>query len=323
MMRGFVTGGSGFIGTNLVQRLFDSGCTILNFDIKPPQNTEHQPFWVKGDVRDSETLFTELDKFKPDFLIHLAARTDLDGIDIDEYSTNTDGVLNIVQAIAKLSSLEKVLFASSRLVCKIGYQPKTEDDYCPTTFYGESKMIGEKIVKEKADTIPCPWLIFRPTSIWGPWFGTPYKEFFMSIIHGHYIHPKNHSIKKSFGYVGNTVYSLHHLIQHFSPELNKKTLYLCDYQPIDVLEWANQIAVRYGRKPPREVDIKLLEVLAKSGDLLKVLGYKNPPLTSFRLDNLLTDMIHDTSELEKFCGPLPFTQSEGIHATLKWLSQQC
>jgi hypothetical protein len=52
---------------------------------------------------------------------------------------------------------------------------------------------------------------------------------------------------------------------------------------------------------------------------LKKLGYKEPPLTSFRLNNIITDMIYDTKELQAFCGSLPFSQQEGIITTLDWL----
>ena len=321
-MKILCTGGSGFIGTNLVDDAVRQQHEVINYDINLPRNQNHNRYWIEGDILDSRKVNNTIKNFDPDVIIHLAARTDLNGKDISDYSANIDGVMNIIQSTEFCRNLHLILFASSRLVCRIGYQPKTEDDYCPTTLYGESKMIGERLIKENAKKISCPWLIFRPTSIWGPWFGTPYKEFFMSIINGHYMHPKNHLIKKSYGYVGNTVFALNQLLKNFPVELNKKTIYMCDYEPIEVLDWAKQIASMYGVKPPREVNLILLEFLAKCGDMVRTLGYKEPIITSFRLNNIITDMIYDTNDLEKYCGPLPFTQSEGIKATLSWLRQQ-
>ncbi|MHB8136352.1 MAG: hypothetical protein ACYDH1_19255, partial [Anaerolineaceae bacterium] len=107
----------------------------------------------------------------------------------------------------------------------------------------------------------------------------------------------------------------------FPSELNQKTLYLCDFEPIDVFEWAKTIALLQQVRPPMEVNISFLKFIAKCGDFLKKLGYKEPPLTSFRLNNIITNMIYDTRDLEAFCGPLPYSQQDGIRATLDWIDR--
>jgi hypothetical protein len=63
----------------------------------------------------------------------------------------------------------------------------------------------------------------------------------------------------------------------------------------------------------------MLKVAAKCGDAAKDLGYKAPPMTSFRLNNLLTEMIHDTSPLRTVCGEVPFSMEEGVRVTCEWL----
>ena len=317
-----VTGGSGFIGTNLLEDLISKDFELMNIDILPPKISSHEKFWQKCDIREKGEIEKVIAEFQPSEIVHLAARTDLNGKTLDDYSTNTIGVENIIHSLINCKSLNHILFSSSRLVNKIGYQPQSDNDYCPTTLYGESKVLGEKIVRENGQKILCSWMIFRPTSIWGPWFGVPYNNFFMSIIHSYYIHPRDHSVRKSFGYIGNTVFQINQLINNFPSALNKKTIYLCDYQPIEVLSWAKEIAFLYGVKPPREININLLKLIARAGDFLKVIGYKEPPLTTFRLNNIITDMIYSTKELEEFCGPLPFSQAEGIRNTLSWLKQQ-
>jgi nucleoside-diphosphate-sugar epimerase len=316
-----VTGGSGFIGTNLIDQLLNNNIELINIDIKPPKKEEHISYWKQCDVRKFDQLKPIIDDFQPTTIVHLAAKTDLNGKTLSDYSSNTDGVKNLITSTLQCKSLQLVLFASTRLVNRIGYQPKSDDDYSPTTLYGESKMLGEKIIRDASSAIPYSWMILRPTSIWGPWFGTPYNDFFMTIIRSLYIHPRNYTIKKSFGYIGNTVYQLEKLINSFPGEFNHKTSYLCDFEPIDVYAWAKQIATLYGGRPPLEVNLGFLKFVAKAGDLLKKLGYKEPPLTSFRLNNIITDMIYDTKDLQAFCGPLPFSQQEGIITTLDWLKK--
>jgi len=322
MSRVFITGGSGFIGTNLVQSLIDKGNQVVNYDIKAPRNTNHGSFWVRGDIRDLHILNEELGKFNPEYYVHLAARTDLDGKDIIDYSANTEGVRNVIKSTEKCPSLKRVIFTSSRLVCKIGYQPKADDDYCPDTFYGESKVIGERLVRENASNIPCTWLLLRPTSIWGPWFDTPYKEFFLSILNSYYYHPRGQRILKSFGYVGNSVYMIEKMLLCDKSLVQGKTLYLTDYPPIEVKEWAGLIANNSGHRAPLEIPLFLLKMAAFAGDMLKRLGWKKPPLTTFRLNNLQTNMIYETSEVESICGQLPYKVEEGVELTLHWLQSR-
>ncbi len=45
----------------------------------------------------------------------------------------------------------------------------------------------------------------------------------------------------------------------------------------------------------------------------------DPPLTSFRVDNLLTEMVYDSGPTQRIAGELPFTMAEGVRATVEWL----
>lgn len=321
-MRVIVTGGSGFIGTNLVQYLVARGDDVLNLDIVPPRNLAHEAFWRNVDLCDPDKLREEIHKFSPEAILHMGARTDLDGVSLSVYSANTEGVRNIVAAIQGLRSLKRIIFASSRLVCRIGYQPKNYSDYCPSTIYGESKVIGEQIVRDAHNIIPCPWTIVRPTSIWGPWFDIPYKTFFLTIARGKYFHPGGVSILKSFGFVENTVHQLHCLLAAAPETVTGRTFYLADYPPIDVTEMANEIQERLGVPPIKYIEPRWLRLAARVGDMLKILGWHNPPLTSFRLDNLLTPMVHDLEPLKLVAGELPYSMQEGVEITVNWLRQR-
>ena len=259
-----------------------------------------------------------LKDFQPEYVIHLAARTDLNGKSVSEYSANIDGVENLVNISNSITSLRRVIFASSRLVCKIGYQPKSYNDFCPTTYYGESKVIGEMIVRNQAAS-SYSWSIVRPTSIWGPWFDVPYKNFFDSVINNRYIHPKGLSVHKSFGYVENTISQLKSLLFEDSLKMNHKLFYLSDYEPIEVLEFANHIRSTLSKPPVKEVPLYVLQFFAYIGDLLKFLNIKSPPLTTFRLNNILTPMVYDNDMLQEITGKLPYTYHQGINRTLNWM----
>jgi nucleoside-diphosphate-sugar epimerase len=319
MKRVVVTGGSGFIGTNLVEHFVARGDTVLNLDVRSPRNQTHRKYWKNVDLLDVANLNRELNEFRPELILHMGARTDLDGLSDSDYADNTVGVENLLTAIERTKSLRKIIFASSRLVCGIGYQPKDETDYCPSTAYGESKVIGERLVRDASSRIPCPWLIVRPTSIWGPWFDVPYKTFFLSIAKGQYVHPGAGQILKSFGFVGNTVYELQRLADAPGESVHRKTLYLADYPPVDVAQMANSIQRALGAQPIKTVNRAILRPAAWLGDALKAFGWRNPPLTSFRLNNLLTPMVHDLEPLRAIVGELPYTMETGVAMTVDWL----
>lgn len=316
MEKVLVTGGSGFIGTNLIESLKSTDYEILNIDIHSPKIEEHKKYWKKIDIRDYDSLSKEICKFMPDYIIDLAAKTDLKGKSIDDYNTNTIGKKNILK-ICESITIKKYIMVSSMLVCKAGYQPTNQKDYCATTLYGESKAIAEKYIWES--NLNSDWCILRPTSIWGPWFSTPYKDFFDRVIRGSYFHIGNRSCTKTYGYIGNSVYQIKELLKANTNNRDNKVFYIGDYEPYPIEQWANEIADEC-RKKIIKLPFFLLLVTAWIGDLLKSIGIAFP-MTSFRLRNMTTNNIVDLSNTKVIAPELPYTRQQGIHDTLKWIER--
>ena len=318
-MRVLITGGSGFIGTNLVAHMRALGHEVLNADKLRPRDETHAALWHPVDITDRAALITCVRDFGPELVFHLAARTDLDGADVSEYAANMAGVSHLIDALQLAPEVQRVVFASSRLVCRIGHQPAHDEDYCPTTPYGQSKVEGERIVRARCAAAPYSWVILRPTSIWGPWFDVPYKLFFLSVAAGRYVHPRGVRIPKSFGFVGNTVHELEAVGRVAASQVQGRTLYLADYPPIEVLDLAHEVQRASGARPVREVPLAVLRTGARLGDTMKSMGMRNPPLTSFRLANLMSPMVHDLAPLQQLCGPLPHGLRDGVEQTVAWL----
>ena len=55
-MRIIVTGGSGFLGTNLIEHFLANGVETLNLDSVPPRNNEHAPCWRDVDLLDAKKV---------------------------------------------------------------------------------------------------------------------------------------------------------------------------------------------------------------------------------------------------------------------------
>jgi nucleoside-diphosphate-sugar epimerase len=313
----FVTGGSGFIGTNLIESLVQAGHDVVNFDSICPRNPQHARIFQEGDIVDLVRLRVAVRDFRPDLCVHLAARTDLDGTTLADYHANTVGVRNMIAATQAAGTVSRILFASSRYVHRTEVFPKRDDDYSPFTPYGESKVETERIVRSSG--LEIPWAIFRPTSIWGPWFRIPYRTFFDTVRKGVYVHPKGRKITKSFGYVGNVVNQILQLLSADKSKIDKRTFYVSDDQNLDLLEFAQLIQQAFGAPPIREVPVVLLQGLAIAGDVLKKIGVSNPPITSFRLSNLLTPMDYDLSLTRQVAGPAPYTLKAGVESTVEWI----
>lgn len=317
MKKILIIGGSGFIGTNLIQYLKQrEDMSIYNIDINQPKIDSHKEFWLQVDICNKDSLCDALMKVMPDYVIHLAARTDLRGKTLADYDANTVGVQNLLNALDKIPTLQRVIFASSMYVCVPGYRPKDFEDYAPHTLYGESKVITEKNIKEHNPSYE--WAIVRPTSIWGPWFGEPYDKFFRIVLSHSYFHLGKRACKKTYGYVGNTIYQIMSILNAPKDKVNKQVFYLGDYEPYDITEWANEIA--------KCINIKILTVpyflfalAGWFGDLLKVIGISFP-MTSFRLKNMTTDNVHDLSPIKKIAPSLPHNRQEGNQHTINWIN---
>jgi len=321
-MNVLITGGSGFIGTNLVEHYASLGNRVVNLDVASPRNQAHAQYWTKLDIRDTWALRKIVEDLSPNLIFHMAARTDLDGRSIADYSANTDGVKAVIEVAGNCTQLHRAIFASSMLVCALGCLPKHETDYCPTTRYGESKVLGERYVRELAGE-RFPWTIVRPTSLWGPWFSVPYRNFFEAVAKRMYLHPRGREIHRSYGFVLNAVHQLSRIAScQDRHAVDRRVLYLADYQPIEIYRWAQTISRQYGVPSPPKVPVGILKLLARVGDALKGIGMlSNPRLTSFRLNNLLTESVFDLSELKDVAGTTPYNMEQGVALTVEWLKQ--
>lgn len=312
-----VTGGSGFIGTNVVQFYLNKNIEVLGIDITRPRNIDHEPYFKQVDICDINHLVESMSEFLPTHVIHLAARTDLNGATLSDYQANTKGTENVIEAIKQSGKVNKALFASSMLVCEVGYQPVDYDDYKPSTVYGESKVLAEKIIKNMKST-HFEWNIIRPTSIWGPWFGEPYNNFFDLVMRGRYVNLKGRSATKTFGYVGNAVHQIDQLLFSRDKSLSCKTFFIGDSPPINISEWADEILQTMGMSPAIKVPFPLFKMLALCGDWAGKLGVKIP-MNSFRLKNMTTNNIQRLDDLYMVVGMPPYSRAEGIQQTLNWL----
>jgi GlcNAc-P-P-Und epimerase len=310
-----ITGASGFIGSNLLQFFEDKGYNVINIDKSEPRRMEYSKNWRKVNILDYVSLESEIASIQPEFVIHLAARTDLNGKRLVDYDSNTAGTQNLIKILNKVPSVKRVIFTSSMLVCKLGYIPKNDKDYSPSTAYGESKVLMEKTIHQSQHSYE--WAIVRPTSIWGPWFGEPYRNFFDMIINKRYFHIGGKTCTRTYGYVENILYQIDSIMNAPAEQFHEGLFYLGDYESTNINHWANEIASELGIVI-KTIPYPLIKLAALGGDALKILKV-NFPMTSFRLKNMTTDNPVDLTSTMNIAPNLPFSRNEGIKRTLFWL----
>jgi GlcNAc-P-P-Und epimerase len=317
--RVLVTGSSGFIGSNLLPYLAVSGYEVLGVDRNPSPEPVSLHRSVQCDILDREHLLATVATFAPDCILHLAARTDLEGTDgIGGYPANTNGVENLIDAIEATPSVKRCVFTSTQLVCRPGYIPRDGADYAPHTAYGESKVFGEQIVRAR-DGGGIEWCITRPTTVWGPGMSAHYQRFLRMVRAGLYFHVGNRPLYKSYGYVGNVLYQYRQLVEAPADFVARRVFYQADYQPFSLQEWTNEFQRAFAAPAIRTVPAVLVRAAAAVGDSICALGWRRFPFTSFRLRNVLTEYCFDLRPTEAVCGPLPYTMQEGVRHTVEWM----
>jgi nucleoside-diphosphate-sugar epimerase len=271
-------------------------------------------------VCDLQSLTQAIEKNAPTEIVHLAASTDFDAAAaLSGFPTNSEGIANVLTALSRTQARCRLFCASTMLVsgASVDDSSVVHGRKRKAVAYGKSKAVGERLI-HAAPPGNFTWVIGRLTSIWGPWFGEPYRPFFELVERGMYASPAKSSATKTFGYVENTVHQIDRLLLQADSAIHGQTLYLGDDPAIDIADWADAIAAAFGVGQPRRLPLALFRAGAIAGDLLAMAGVRLP-MTTFRLRNMTTDNVVDLGPIDSLAGPGPVRLEEGIRRTIDWL----
>jgi GlcNAc-P-P-Und epimerase len=317
-MRILITGGSGFIGTNVVEALSRKANSIRNYSLHEPLNSEQMQYWRQGDILDPVAVRAAFQEFRPDKVLHLAARAECDENTTIEvgYRVNTEGTRNVLEAIRATPSVEHAIITSSQFVCAPGRLPKNDTDYFPETVYGQSKVITEQLTREA--NLSSTWTIIRPTNIWGPWHMRYRREFWHVLERGLYLHPGHQTVVRCYGYVKNVVYQIQKIFEAPRDLVHGKTFYLGD-PPANLFDWVDGFSRQLTGHGVRVIPRALMRGLALLGDIPSYVTGRPFLINSSRFRSMTTDYRTPMEPTFQLLGENPYTLEEGIRETVEWL----
>lgn len=312
-MKVLVTGGSGFIGTRLVELLIKDGQEVLIFDKN--ESVKYPELTTVGDVRDFDLLNSACEGV--DVIYNLAAEHADNVTPLSLYhDVNFGGAENVVKA-AEINNINKIIFTSS--VAIYGLNRGTPDENTapqPFNEYGHTKLAAEKVFNEWHSKYSDSTLVtVRPAVVFGENNRGNVYNLINQIVSGHFIMIGDGTNCKSMGYVGNVA-------EFLKQQLDKEAGYHV-YNYADKEDLSSLSIVSIVRKEMNILasNIKVPYSIGLMGgyafDVLSKLTGKKFPVSSVRIQKFCADTTIDSSAAMSSGFVPPYTLEDGLKRMIK------
>jgi nucleoside-diphosphate-sugar epimerase len=309
-----VTGGSGFIGTNLVSDLLKEGHNVTIYD---KQKSETYPnLCIVADVRNKEKLTRSMDGV--DAVYHLAAehRDDVRPVSL-YYEVNVNGAENVVYALKK-NDINQLIFTSTVAVYGLNSGTPDEDSPLrPFNDYGKSKYKAETIFNKWADSDHTNCLItVRPTVIFGEKNRGNVYNLLYQLSTGKFIKVGKGINRKSMGYVLNLTSFLSTLLKSASGQ------FVYNYADKPDLSMNELIGIFHNTLGKNHrINFKIPYTLGLMGgygyDILAKVTGETYPISSIRIKKFCADTVINAQKLQQTDFIPSYTLAEGLSRMLK------
>ncbi len=178
----FVTGGLGFIGSNLVELLLTKGCKVIVIDFmgigsNKKNLQKHKNLILKKlDINRTAIIKNYIKKYKPDCIFNLAAETHVDRSIRNPkpfINSNILGTFNLIETIrnSQIKKNFKFIHISTDEVfgdISLNKRSTEKDPYNPSSPYASTKAASDLIIKSYIKTYKFPCIITNCTNNFGP-----------------------------------------------------------------------------------------------------------------------------------------------------------
>tara|TARA_S200000501_G_scaffold204962_2_gene192728 strand:- start:38571 stop:39584 length:1014 start_codon:yes stop_codon:yes gene_type:complete len=325
-----VTGSCGFIGMHTCLSLvknknnkvlgLDNLTNYYDVELKKKRNNllknKKNYKFIKVDISNKNKIFNIFKKFKPNYVIHLAAQAGVRYSFVNPYAyktSNIDSFLNILEA-SRIFRVKHLTYASSSSVygknLKIPYSEKNHVNY-PVSFYSATKRANELMAHVYSSSYNLPSTGLRFFTVYGPW-GRPdmaYYIFAEALLKNKVVNlHDNGKMLRDFTYIDDAVKIINKVYR------KKPHIFGIDKKKNDSQNklTSNHLILNVGNNKPVYVKslVKCLEIEFK-----KKLKFKSIPIQRGELNKTYAS----TSLLKKYTGFAPNTDiSNGIHNFVKW-----
>lgn len=173
MKKVLVTGGAGFIGSHLVDRLIHEGCSVSiidNLSTGSLDNVNKNAKFYEMDIRDSE-ISKVFEAERPEYVFHHAAQRDVKKSledPVSDSDVNIIGTVNILENCRRYDVYKHIYPSSAAVYGMPEYLPLDELHIInPISYYGISKYTPEQYIKVYSDLCSMKYTIFRYANVYG------------------------------------------------------------------------------------------------------------------------------------------------------------
>ena len=325
--RVLVTGGSGFVGTNLVTELLDRGHAVRSFDRAPSPLTAHDRLeTVVGDITDEDDVARAVEGV--DTVIHTAAIIDLMGggsapARERSFAVNVGGTKNLVHA-AQAAGVKRFVYTASNSVVMGGQAITNGDENLPYTtrfadLYTETKVVAEKFVLAENGTAGMLTCSIRPSGIWGRGDQTMFRKLFESVLAGHVkVLVGGKDVKLDNSYVHNLIHGFILAGEHLVPggSAPGQAYFVNDGEPVNMFDFSRPVIEACGHSWPRlRVSGRLVHKVMSVWQWLHFrFGLPRPLLEPLAVERVYLDNYFSTAKAERDLGYRPLYTTEAAMA---------
>lgn len=332
--RVLVTGGSGFVGANLVTELLERGHEVRSFDRVASPLPAHPKLEVfEGDITDVDDVAAVVDGV--DTIIHTAAIIDLmgGGSVTEEYrrrsfAVNVTGTENLVRA-ARKAGVKRFVYTASNSVVMGGQRISGGDETLPYTerfndLYTETKVAAEKFVLAANGVDGMLTCSIRPSGIWGRGDQTMFRKVFESVLAGHVkVLVGSKDVKLDNSYVHNLVHGFILAAQHLVPggTAPGQAYFINDGEPINMFEFSRPVIEACGQPWPKiRVPGRLVWFVMRIWQSLHFcFGLPKPLLEPLAVERIYLDNYFSIAKAQRDLGYQPlYTTAEALDHCLPY-----
>ena len=323
-MNTLVTGGTGFLGRRLVERLLAAGRAVTVLGRTPAPDLEKRGVrFIRAALNDTTAVAAACAGMETIF--HVAAKVGVWGRYEDFYRTNVLGTHALLEGCRE-HGVARLIYTSTPSVVYNGSDFRGADESLPLTkacpsHYPLTKAIAEKAVlaanSEKLRTVA-----LRPHLIWG--VGDPHlmPRVLARAKAGRLRIVGNGLNRVDMVHVENAVDA--HLLaeQALNGAAAGRAYFITNDEPVALWDWINHLLVALGEKPvAKKISLRAaLRIGAVCETIWKALPLKSePPMTRFVAKELATDHWFDISAAKRDLGYAPrISMAQGTAKLIEW-----